>query len=168
MFKVKVSSKFRAQLTQKINKLVTEEFVESIQREVIEGEIKPLISAGVSPVRSTDGGRRFKGYKDPDRYPGTKKAKRPVSLWLTGQMLTFYRAKKVSGRTISMGIDSNAPQEVKDKALANNVGTVNSRGETAIVARRFVPLTGESYNVSVVRKIKNLYARRLKALLSSK
>lgn len=168
MFKVKVSSKFRAQLTQKINKLVTEEFVESIQREVIEGEIKPLIAAGVSPVRSFEGGRRFKGYKHPDRYPGKKKAKRPVSLWLTGQMLSFYKAKKVSGRTLSMGIDSNAPKEVKDKAIANNLGTTNSAGEVAIVARRFVPIAGETYNISVVRKIKNLYAKRLKDLLSSK
>lgn len=168
MFKVKVSSKFRAQLTQKINKLVTEEFVESIQREVIDGEIKPLISAGVSPVKSFEGGRRFKGYKDPDRYPGKKKAKRPVSLWLTGQMLSFYKAKRISGKTVTLGIDSNAPQEVKDKAVANNVGTTNSKGEIAIVARRFIPLSGETFTVSVVRKIKNLYARRIKDLLSSK
>lgn len=168
MFKVKVSSKFRAQLTDKVRNIVDDQLVKDVQREVIDGQIKPLIAAGVSPVKSVDGGRRFRGYKDPDKYPGKRKTKRPVSLNLTGQMLAFYKSEKVSGNTMSIGISRRAPQEVKDKALANNVGTVNSEGEVAIAARRFVPLRGENFNVSVVRKIKNLYAKRIKALLSSK
>ncbi len=168
MLKFKVRSKFRVDAVSKIKKLVDEKFIEDMQREVIDGTIKPLIAAGVSPVESTDGGRRFAGYKDPDKYPAKRKAKRPVSLWLTGVMLSFYKAVKISGSRLQLGIPTNAPNDVKVRAVANNGGTVNSEGQVAVAARRFIPLRGENYRISVVRKIKDLYARRIKALLSTK
>jgi hypothetical protein len=168
MFKVKVSSKFRAVLATKLKGTVDAKFVQDMQTEVVDGEIKRMIAAGVSPVDSYDGGRRFPGYKDPKKYPGKKKAKRPVSLYLSGVMLSFYRAVRISGTRISIGIPTSAPENVKVRAVANNVGTVSESGREAIPARRFIPLKGESYRISVMRKIKNLYARRIKAILSSK
>lgn len=168
MLKFKVKSSFRVDAVAKIKKLVTEEFVQDIQTEVIDRTIKPLIAAGVSPVESVEGGRRFIGYKTPDKYPAKKKAKRPVSLWLTGVMLSFYKAVKISGSRLQLGIPTNAPNDVKVRAVANNAGTVNSAGQVAIAARRFIPLRGESFRVSVVRKIKDLYARRIRDLLSKR
>lgn len=168
MFKVKVSSKFRATIASKLNKVVDAKFVQDMQSEVVDGEIKRMIAAGVSPVDSYEGGRRFRGYKDPKKYPGTKKAKRPVSLYLSGVMLSFYKAVRVSGRRLTLGIPTNAPEEVKVRAVANNVGTVSESGAEAIPPRRFIPLKGETFRISVLRKIKNLYARRIKDLLSSK
>jgi hypothetical protein len=131
-------------------------------------EIKKLINVGVSPVQSVEGGRRFKKYKDEDKYPAKKKAKRPVNLFLSGEMLREYVAEKVNGIRLTIGISKKASKEVKDRAEANNVGTVNSKGEIAIAPRRFVPLVGETYAVSVIRKLKNLYAQRIKELLSKK
>jgi hypothetical protein len=168
MFKVKVSSKFRAVLANKLKGTVDSKFIQDMQTEVVDGEIKRLIAAGVSPVDSYEGGRRFRGYKDPKKYPGKQKAKRPVSLYLSGVMLSFYRAVKVSGTRITLGIPTNAPEDVKVRAVANNVGTVSESGKEAIPARRFIPLKGETFRISVLRKIKNLYARRIKDLLSSK
>lgn len=168
MFKVKVKSNIRAEVVGRLRKTVDAKFEKDMQDVVVDGEIKRMIAAGVSPVRSVEGGRRFKGYKNPDKYPAKRKAKRPVSLYLSGLMLSWYRAVKINGTRISFGIPTNAPQEVKDRAEANNVGTTNSQGDVAIAARRFIPLDGETFAVSVVRKMKTLYAKRIKELLSSK
>lgn len=165
MFKVKVRSNIRADVVNRLRRTVDSQFVQQVQQEVIEEAIKPMIAAGVSPVQSVDGGRRFKGYKNPDKYPADKKAKRPVSLKLSGEMLAWYKAIFVSGVRITLGIAPSAPKEVKERAEANNVGTTNKEGQIAIAARRFVPLKGETYAVSVVRKIKNLYSQRIKSLL---
>lgn len=165
MFKVKISSKFRVDLTNRLRNTVDETFISDMQREVVDGEIKRLIAAGVSPVQSVEGGRRFAGYKDPDKYPGKRKSKRPVSLWLSGVMLSWYKAVKVNGTRFRLGIPTNAPEDVKVRAIANNEGTTNDQGQVAIAARRFIPKPGENFNISVLRKIKNLYAKRIKTLL---
>lgn len=162
MFKIKVKSNIRAVVQNKLRNFVDDQFVKDVQSEVIDGTIKPLIAAGVSPVDTAEG-RRFVGYKDPVTYPGNKKAKRPVNLYLSGIMLSWYKAVKISGSRISLGIPTNAPQDVKDRAEGNNIGT-----ESGIPARRFVPLRGESFRVSVIRKLKNLYAKRLKELISGR
>lgn len=168
MFTIKVSSKYRATMVNKIRQTVDDAFIDRMQTEVVDGEIKRLIAAGVSPVDSVEGQRRFKGYKDPEKYPGTRKAKRPVNLWLTGVMLQWYKAVKISGVRLTLGIATNAPDDVKVRAEANNIGTINKKGEVAVAARRFIPLPGETFRVSVVRKIKLLYAERLKSLVSGK
>jgi hypothetical protein len=166
LFKVTVKSNLRAQLATKIQKVVDQSFVSDMQREVVDGEIKRLINGGVSPVRSVEGGRRFKKYKNEKKYPGKKKAKRPVNLFLSGDMLSWYKAKMINGVRVSLGIPTDAPGEIKDRAIANNIGTTNSKGEIAIAPRRFIPLAGETYAVSVIRKLKSLYARKIKKLLS--
>lgn len=167
MFKVKIKSNIRAQAINKLKQTVDARFEQDMNEQVV-GEIKRLINGGVSPVQSVEGGRRFVGYKNPDSYPAQKKAKRPVNLFLSGIMLQWYKAVKVSGVRISLGIPTNAPSDVKIRAEANNVGTVNSEGEVAIAARRFVPLRGETFAISVLRKMKSLYAQRIKTLLSKR
>lgn len=167
MFKVKIKSNIKAEVINRLKKTVDEDFIRSMNTDVV-GEIKRMINGGVSPVQNFEGQRRFKKYKDQDKYPGKKKAKRPVNLFLSGAMLSWYRAVKISGIRISFGIPSNAPSEIKDRAEANNVGTTNSEGAVAIASRRFVPLPGENFNISVLRKLKNLYALRIKVLISKK
>jgi hypothetical protein len=168
MFKVKIKSSITKEAKLRLQKSVDEQFISDLQRDVVDNEIKRLITAGVSPVQSVEGGRRFKGYKNPDSYPAKKKAKRPVNLSLSGQMLQWYKAIKVSGVRFALGIPREAPKDVKVRAEANNEGTVNENGQVAIAARRFIPLRGESFNISVMRKIKNLYAQRIKTLLLKK
>ena len=161
MFKVKVKTPRTADIVNKIRGAVDDAFAYEVHREVVEKEIKPLIAAGVSPVDSRDG-RRFKGYKDPNKYPGNRKEKRPVSLWLTGEMLSWYQAWKVSGLRLRIGIHTAAPEDVKTRAEANNVGVPKKN----IVARRFIPLRGEIFRVSIMRKLKELYSKRIKAILT--
>ncbi len=167
MFKVKIKSNLKAEVLNRLKKTVDEKFVADMNDQVV-GEIMRLIKSGVSPVNSVEGTKRFKQYKDRNKYPANKKAKTPVSLLLTGEMLSWYGVGKKSGTTISVGIHSDAPSEVKERAIANNEGTVNSEGQVAIAARRFIPLKGETFNISVLRKFKNLYALRIKDLISKK
>jgi hypothetical protein len=167
MFKVKIKSNISAEVKARLKKTVDDKFIADVNNEVV-AEIKRMINAGVSPVQSVEGGRRFKKYKDEKKYPARRKAKRPVNLYLTGEMLREYVAERVNGIRMTLGISKKASKEVKDRAEANNVGTVNEKGEIAIAPRRFVPLKGETYAVSVIRKLKNVYARRIKELLSKK
>lgn len=162
MFSVKVRTNIRADVVAKLRNTVDERFIYDLQREVVDGTIKKLISSGVSPVQGFDNKKRFDQYKDKDTYPAKLKPNRPVNLNLTGIMLSWYRAVKVNGVRISLGIPAAAPQDVKERAEGNNVGA------NGIPARRFVPLKGETYAVSVLRKLKSLYAQRIKTLISRK
>lgn len=138
------------------------------------GEIKRQIAAGVSRCNQLKAVADSKDIKTPDSYPAKKKAKRPVNLFLSGVMLQWYKATKVSGVRFSLGIAKGAPKDVKERAQANNEGVPNegSSGNAKdfwkIAPRRFIPIQGRSFNISVMRKIKNLYAQRIETLLSKK
>ena len=163
MFKIKIRFPRRVDIQATLQKnLVTDAFADRIQQEVIDDTIKPLIASGVSPV---DGGvikRRFDKYKDPKSYPAKRKPKTPTNLFLTGVMLSYYKAKRIGANILRIGIQSDAPEDVKIRAEANNVGTKD------IPARRFIPLKDETYRISVLRKIKKLYAEQIARILSTK
>lgn len=144
------------------NNLVDDSLVDAVQKEVIDQTIKPLIASGTSPVDSYEGSRRFRKYKDPKSYPAKKKSKTPVNLNLTGVMLSFYKAYAIGKNILRLGIPSYAPEDVKGRAEGNNVGTEN------IPARRFIPLKGETFKISVLRRLKDIYAKRIARLLSTK
>ena len=160
-FKVKVPRTIDVKTLLK-NNLVDDSLVNAVQKEVIDQTIKPLIASGTSPVDSYEGSRRFRKYKDPKSYPAKKKSKTPVNLNLTGVMLSFYKAYAIGKNILRLGIPSYAPQDVKDRAEGNNVGTEN------IPARRFIPLKGEVFKISVLRRLKDIYAKRIARILSSK
>ena len=52
--------------------------------------MKSRIASGNSPIK---GKGKFPKYKNPSRYPGSRKPKSPVNLHLTGQMLRWLRTK---------------------------------------------------------------------------
>lgn len=146
---------------------VDDALVAQVQKEVVDAEIKRAMLRGVSPVR---GFGRFGEYLNPDRYPGKgkkrKKPRRPVNLFLTGEMQSWLQAVKKSGTQITVGIAKVAPKFVKIKAQANNLGTVTKDGTGAVPRRRFIPQKGEQWNVTIIRKIKNLFAKRVQAVLN--
>lgn len=168
MFKFKVKVPLAVDIIAQLRiGLVDSVFVKKIQDEVIDQTIKPLIASGVSPVEGYEK-RRFPKYKDPKTYPAKKKSRSPVSLYLTGVMLSWYKAYKISGNIIRLGIPSSAPQDVKDRALGNNLGTTTKSGAEGIPARRFIPQAGETFRISVLRRLKKVYAERIARLISTK
>jgi hypothetical protein len=163
MFKIKIRFPRRVDIEATLRKnLVTDDFADRVQKEVIDDTIKPLIASGVSPVDAAGVARRYPKYKDPKTYPAKRKPKTPTNLFLTGVMLSYYKAKRIGANILRIGIQAEAPEDVKDRAEGNNVGTKD------IPARRFIPLKGESYRISVLRKIKKLYADQIARILSTK
>lgn len=181
---VKVKIPKLKNLEEKLKQINSAQFVKEVNEQVVEGQIKRLIQAGTSPV---DGYGRFVQYKDKDTYPSKQKSATPVNLTLSGKMLSFYRAfAKSVGGSLFIGIISEAPEDVKTRAKANNTGTgmlesvslnkterketknLNKavKGVSGVPQRRFIPQDGEKFTVSVMSKLKQLYAKRIKALLS--
>lgn len=155
MIRVKLKIKNIRNLERKITKnLVDGPFISELNQKVIT-EIKRFMLAGISPVK---GKRRFEKYKDKDKYPGDRKPSRPVNLKLSGDMQSeLVAAKKDSG--FYLGISTLASNKIKTYAKANNLGEGN------IPERRFIPVSGEVFNVSIMRQIKDIIARRVSKLL---
>lgn len=157
---VKVKINLKKYRTLVRSSAVNLEVVNQFRNEVIP-MIRDLVATGRSPVA---GHGRFEGYKNPDNYPGKGKNKlkprRPVNLYLTGEMMKEYSAWKVDGATIKLGYDINSSRDLKDKVRANNEGTEH------IPERRFIPINGEKFTVSVMRVVKNIFTQRLKRLFS--
>lgn len=189
VFTVKLKFKNLKKLADKINReFVNDELIKEFDNSVVgtssgTGQIRRLIAAGVSPVA---GFGRFGEYVNPENYPGrtthttsktsksgkvskvTKrvwnKAKRPVNLFLSGEMLSYFGSTRKSGNTITVGL-INPPPFVKVKAAANNLGTTRN-GVGAVPRRRFIPQVGEVWAVSVMREAKRLFTFRMRQLLS--
>lgn len=118
-------------------------------------EVKSFILKGISPVM---GYRRFVAYKNPGRYPAGRKPSRPVNLKLEGDMLNALDFRVRSGSAFEFGW-FDREQAIK----ANNHNT----GDT-VPERRLLPTKeGEEFNVSITRKLRDLYARELGDILKS-
>lgn len=155
IFKAKVTVPDITQFGTELRKSLAQgDFTQTVDRDVVQGTIVPRILVGLSPVKTFG---RFVGYKNPDKYPGNKKPKRPVNLKLTGKLLENYRAFVRAG-SLWIGIQPSAPSDVKEYAGHLNEGTEN------MAARRLVPIQGEQFGVSIVQKLKAAIAVRAQAL----
>jgi hypothetical protein len=167
VFKVNLNIKNVFDLAKFRTSFVDEKLISDVQKQVVDDEIKRAMLRGLSPVR---GFGRFGEYLNPAKYPGKgkkrKKASRPVNLFLTGQMQSYLKALKGSATQVLVGITPSAPKIVKVKAEANNLGTVTKAGVGAIPRRRFIPQKGEIWNVTIIRKVKDLVAKRAQALFN--
>jgi len=115
--------------------------------------MKESIAAGLSPVRGIG---RFVAYKNPAKYPGDQKSRRPVNLYLSGDMLAALKFYPTSGPGVSVGIKGAEGK----KAAANNNGTKD------VPRRHFMPTDrGEEFSVTITRKIRDLYSRMFSDIL---
>lgn len=156
MIKTKLTFNKEALVRKVKSQLVSNEVIDELDREVV-GEIKRFMAAGTSPVR---GKRRFPAYKTPEKYPANKKPSRPVNLFLSGDLYNSLKAAKVSVLSFYIGVSSLASEKIKTYAKANNLG------ENGIPERRFIPIRGEQFNISIMRKIKDIIARRIAEIIN--
>lgn len=141
-------------LIDQMRKVVSSKRTKELVGEQVIADMKESIAAGVSPVR---GERRFVAYKNPDRYPGDKKDKRPVNLYLSGDMLGALRFYPTAGPGVSVGIKGSEGV----KAKAHNDGT------RTIPRRHFMPTdNGDEFTVTITRRVRDLYSRLLSDILS--
>ena len=153
----------------------TKRFAQLAQRTITDKVIQSM-SRGISPVQ---GQRNFEKYRNPKKYPGDLKASNKPNLRLSGKLWSAYKSKVAGLMSISLGIHSDVPEDVKVYATANNEGTMNSKQSSArdkfskargtkknrkkilnkilkgsIPARRFVPIKGESYKTDIVLELR--------------
>lgn len=155
MIKTKITIQKEKLIAKVKNNLVNKSVIDDLNAEVVT-EMRRFMAAGTSPVK---GKRRFAAYKDKDKYPGDKKASRPVNLFLSGALYSQLVAAKRSALSFYIGISDLASEKIKTYAKANNLG------ENGIAERRFVPIKGEQFNVSIMRKIKDIIAKRISEII---
>lgn len=112
--------------------------LENEMRAIVHTEILPLIDKGLSPVK---GFRNFQKYKNPKKYPGDQKPSNKPNLRLTGEMLSYYKAKtsSVGGLSATIGIHRDASERAKMLAGVHNAGT-----NPNVPVRRFIPMQSEA------------------------
>lgn len=121
--------------------------------ELIISEMKDHIARGISPVR---GQRRFVAYKDPPKYPGDAKTRRPVNLELSGDMLKALKFYPLKATSFSIAI----------KGKEGIIAKAHNDGKGNVPMRRFMPTkSGEEYTVTITRKIRDLYARLISDII---
>lgn len=152
MAKVRVEKRF--EIVQLVNKFSDKNFSHDLGTELVTA-IKAQIADGISPVR---GHSRFARYKDRTKYPADQKPARPVNLNLSGEMLKNLTFKIKENNKIDVGILTGSA-EVKARAQAHNTGTEH------MAMRRFIPQTGEEFSVRIMRRIAELYGKRLQKLI---
>ena len=115
-----------------------------------------MIGEGQSPVR---GYGRYTRYKDRKSYPGDLKPARPVNLELTGEMLQGYDFK-ISNKpdTIEVGM-------VRGSAFAKEKAGYHQTGTSVMAQRKLVPGDNEEWAVSIMRRIRDIYGKRLEFLI---
>ena len=127
-------------------------FSSSIALTVI-AEIRRFIRTGTSPVL---GVRRFDSYKDPKKYPGDRKDRRPVNLYLSGDMLGA-----INYKLFKNGIRIGIWDTLQRKKAETHMWGLNG-----VPQRKFLPIEeGDSFIVSIQRIIRDLYARKLSDIL---
>lgn len=121
---------------------------------LVVSEIKENIAKGISPVFKE---RRFEKYKDPSKYPGNRKKRRPVNMYLSGDMLEALKFRLGRGFSITFGWFGGGLQTKK----ANN----HNSGDT-VPKRRLIPdEKNERFNASITRVINDYYGRVLSDIL---
>ena len=153
---------FKTPNANKMSKKIKESLVDSSTLNELDNkilpEIKRFMSSGVSPVK---GKRRFVEYKDKRIYPGKRKASRPVNLKLSGDLYAALVVAKKTATSFYIGVSTLASRKLKIYAKANNLGVAKKN----IAERRFVPIQGEQFNVSIMRQIRNILAERIAKIL---
>lgn len=135
-------------------KSASERRLETEANKVIKNEILRLINNGLSPVK---GYRALAKYKDPKKYPAGKKQSNKANLYLSGEMLSSYKAKAFKDYNklaISVGIHDD--ETVRNQTLAK----VHNTGSNPHIARRpFVPLQsrGETFTARINAAIRRIF-----------
>lgn len=123
-------------------------------------KMKKLIAVGISPVEGPGIKSRFAPYKDPKKYPGSRKAKSPVNLKLTGEMLAdlgSFTQQRSDGKgyVAQIGYDS-VQSTLKESGHREGVNGQPSRPTIPDTSRRerFVSSIIDAYRKVVLSAIR--------------
>jgi len=126
--------------------------------DLIIDEMLDRILRGQSPIQ---GKNRFPKYKNPLKYPGNRKPKTPVNLWLTGQFLKSLKATPIAGggaleRLININLD-NRLARLKEEG--------HRIGQNGQPERPIIPIGSEKFQPRILIKAKKAYIELVKDYL---
>lgn len=139
--------KVEARVRKKLGSILTPGDSKRIGQYVID-EMRSLIESGVSPIVGAGFTGRFPGYKNPAKYPGTRKSSSPVNLRLSGQQLGAL------GSRVSSSKGGNASVVVGyNDSLAKKKEQGHREGVNSQPKRPTIPDTsqGETFHQSIVQ-----------------
>lgn len=119
-FKARIDKRISNNIAKKIADIkspLTRSDANKLAGEVVR-EMKELIGSGYSPIKGSGISTRLAAYKNPKKYPGSRKAHTPVNLELYGDMLADLSAsaKQAAGGGFVVEVGySDSAQQVKEK-----------------------------------------------------
>lgn len=142
------------QLLKELKKPIDKSTAEKVGATVV-SMMKQMISKGLSPIK---GNGRFPAYKDPDKYPGKRKNKRPVNLYLTGE---FLDSLKFIPKSSKSGFDTVIYYDGKESELKEQGHREGANGQPL---RPTIPQGGEKFAETIRIAFSKIYRQRLKDL----
>ncbi len=124
----------------------------------IEG-MKRMIAVGLSPIA---GNGRFPGYKKPEKYPGKRKNKRPVNLYLSGDFLGSLESKNIKttkGYQPSIGFRD---KKSRDKEQGHREGANTQPKRPIIPDTDRNELIAKTIEVSILDYLKQVLRERVR------
>lgn len=113
-------------------------------------EMLQRIGSGISPIT----GKRFPAYKNPKRYPGNRKPKRPVNLFLTGDFLNNLKFRIKTGKIPVITIlFSKKSEQIKELGHREGAG-----GQPK---RPIIPRGNESFTDGILVSMRRALSRLL-------
>lgn len=159
--KVNITTDGLTQVLRELEKLkdpVDQATADKVGEEVV-AEMKSLIASGKSPIAAKG---NFPRYINPKKYPGTKKPKSPVNLFLTGKFLNALRASTKKGST---GIDTYVGFRSSAQAEKERGHRDGANGQPE---RPIIPQGEESFVLSIRNIIRKIYEERIAVLTKKK
>lgn len=136
-------------LGQKINKSTADDIGRTVTN-----HIQDLTSKGISTVREFK--RRMPAYKNPPRYPGKRKPKRPVNLRLTGDFMNALTFKSRSSGTDGYKTEVFYNKESEDKKESGHREGVNGQPK-----RPTLPQGNERFAKLIENDVVEIYKQAL-------
>lgn len=127
-------------------------------------KMKELISKGISPVKGPSLSTRFPAYLHPERYPGNRKNKSPVNLYLTGKFLADLQSKVIntaSGWRAEIGYNKQS-EKVKEKGHRHGANGQPSRPTIPQVG------LGETFASTIQQVYLKLFNSSIKRIIDRK
>lgn len=131
--------------------------ISKVAAETILQEMQSRIARGYSPI---EGKGRFPKYKNPKKYPGDRKPKSPVNLYLSGKFLNQLRAQvsPVQGK-ILIGFWSDYGKKLESG---------HREGVNKQPKRPIIPADGERFTRPIRELILKLYQKAVREYLSKR
>lgn len=150
-FDIQISGALKKALETAGNKPLDRTTMNKVGETVVK-EMKEMIASGISPI---EGKGKFPRYKDPKKYPGSKKSKSPVDLRLKGDFLeSLTHDEKPASFGYNTEIHYSQKEEIKERG--HRAGANGQPSRPTLPTR-----SGEDFAVRIRQKFISIMRERI-------